>query len=159
MLNKNIIIRNLDNNKKLPYDLLLLADPSRELVDEYLKQSYVFVADVNNKTVGVCVLYHINRNKAEIKNIAVDPQYQKQGIGNTLMKEVIKQAADKGYKELIIGTGNNGFSQLYMYQRLGFEMTEIIRNFFIDNYKEPIFENGLQCKHMIILTKDLTENV
>lgn len=159
MLNKNIIIRNLDNNKELPYDLLLLADPSRELVDEYLKQSHVFVADVNNKTVGVCVLYHINRNKAEIKNVAVDPQHQKQGIGNMLMKEVIKQAAEKGYKELIIGTGNNGFSQLYMYQRLGFEMTEIIRNFFIDNYKEPIFENGLQCKHMIILTKDLTEEL
>jgi len=158
MLNKNIIIRNLDKEKELPYDLLLLADPSRELVEEYIKQSYVYVADVNNKTVAVCVLYHINRKKAEIKNIATDPQYQNQGIGKTLMREVIKQARDKGYEELIIGTGNNGFMQLYMYQRLGFEMTEIIKNFFVDNYEEPIFENGLQCKHMIILTKDLTED-
>lgn len=96
---------------------------------------------------------------AEIKNVAIDEDYQQQGYGKALMNKVIEEAGEKGYEELIIGTGNCGFSQLYMYQRLGFEMYEIKLNFFVDNYKEPIFENGIQCKHMVMLKKILTRKL
>lgn len=34
-------------------------------------------------------------------------------------------------------------------------MTEIKKNFFVDKYKEPIFENGIKCKHMVVLAKTL----
>ena len=36
-----------------PYDLLLLADPNRELVDSYLKTSDCFVALCEGQAVGV----------------------------------------------------------------------------------------------------------
>ena len=151
----DLTIRIITKEEQPPYSLLLLADPSHEMVNDYLKTSDVYVAEKNNNIIGVCVLYPINSVKAEIKNIAVEPHYQQQGIGNAMMYKVMQEAKVVGYKELIIGTGNCGFSQLYMYQRLGFEMTEIKKNFFVDNYKEPIFENGIQCKHMVILTKTL----
>ena len=39
-----------------PYDLLLLADPSREFVDKYLKTSDCFVAVFEQQPVGVAVV-------------------------------------------------------------------------------------------------------
>ncbi|MBT8233378.1 MAG: hypothetical protein KJN84_12165 [Bacteroidia bacterium] len=35
------------------------------------------------------------------------------------------------------------------------EIQGIEKDYFIDNYKQPIFENGIQCKHLIILVKRL----
>ncbi len=36
-----------------------------------------------------------------------------------------------------------------------FEIYEIKHNFFVDNYKEPIFENRIQYKHMVMLKMNL----
>ena len=159
MDNKKLVIRELIEGESLPYELIFLADPSEEMVNKYIHKSHIYTIEINYKTIGVCVLYPINRNMAEIKNVAIDEEYQQQGYGKALMNKVIEEAGEKGYEELIIGTGNCGFSQLYMYQRLGFEMYEIKLNFFVDNYKEPIFENGIQCKHMVMLKKILTRKL
>jgi len=64
-------------------------------------------------------------------------------------------AKEKGFKKIIIGTGDAGIKQLYLYQKVGFEIYDIKHRFFIDNYPEPIYENGIQLKHMIMLKKDL----
>ncbi len=138
-----------------PYELLLLADPSKDLVDEYLKQSDVFVARQNGETVGVVVLFPLTAESAEIKNIAVKPELQGQGIGSFLIENVLKAAASSKLRSIVIGTANSSIGQLYLYQKLGFEITEIRKNFFTDAYPEPIYENGLQAKHMIMLTKNL----
>jgi len=45
--------------------------------------------------------------------------------------------------------------QLHIYQKAGFEMDRIKKNFYLDNYPTPIFENGLLLKHMVILKKKL----
>ncbi len=55
--NQNITFDKLDKDDKIPYDLLLLADPSKDLIDEYLKQSDIFIARQNDKIFGVAVLY------------------------------------------------------------------------------------------------------
>lgn len=154
---RNMKFIRLNDEESLPYNLLLLADPSKELVDKYLKQSDVFVAIQNGETVGVVVLFPLTKVEAEIKNIAVKPELEGQGIGSYLIKNVIKTAKQRKYQKLSIGTANSSIGPLYLYQKHGFEITDIIKCFFINNYPEPIYEDGLQAKHMIILTKDLTK--
>lgn len=148
----------LVEEEPLPYELLLLADPSKELVDNYLKHSEVFVATQHGETVGIVVLLPITTGEAEIKNIAVKPELQGKGIGSYLIKNVIKVARQKKFRKICIGTANSSIVPLYLYQKLGFEITGIRKSFFIDNYSEPIYEDGLQAKHMIILTQDLEES-
>ncbi len=148
----------LVEEEPLPYELLLLADPSKELVDKYLKHSEVFVATQHGETVGIVVLLPITTGEAEIKNIAVKPELQGKGIGSYLIKNVIKVARQKKFRKICIGTANSSIVPLYLYQKLGFEITGIRKSFFIDNYTEPIYEDGLQAKHMIILTQDLEES-
>jgi len=155
---RNLIFKSIDKSDPLPYELLLLADPAKDLVDEYVKQSDVFIAIQNEETIGVIVLFPLVTEAVEIKNVAVKPEFHGQGIGTYLIENAIKAALLNKQKSICIGTANSSVGQLYLYQKLGFEITEIKRNFFTDNYPEPIYENGIQAKHMIVLTRELETN-
>ena len=44
------------------------------------------------------------------------------------------------------------------YESCGFEISHRVKNFFIDNYDHPMFENGKQLIDMIYLKKDILED-
>jgi ribosomal protein S18 acetylase RimI-like enzyme len=148
------MVRLLDKDQQIPYDLLLLADETIDAINKYIHQSDIYVLDRDNIMIAAFVLQTISDDTVEIKNIAVDIAFQGLGIGQGLLKNAINLAKEKGFKKLIIGTGDAGIKQLYLYQKVGFEIYEIKHRYFIDNYPEPIFENGIQLKHMIMLKKD-----
>ncbi len=154
---EKITFDKLDQNKQVPYELLLLADPSKNLVDEYLKHSEIYTARLNDETIGIVVLFPLTTETIEIKNVAVKPEFQGQGLGSFLIENAVQVASLNRQKNICIGTSNSSVGQLYLYQKLGFEITDIKRHFFTDNYAEPIYENGIQAKHMLILTRQLNE--
>jgi hypothetical protein len=63
-----------------------------------------------------------------------------------------------GAQQLEVGTGTFGY-QLAFYQRQGFRVTSIDSDFFIKNYPEPIFEDGIQLFDMLRLTLRYSDNV
>ncbi|MFC5046137.1 GNAT family N-acetyltransferase [Aquimarina hainanensis] len=136
-------------------DLLELADPSRIQIESYLASGTCYIAVSNMETIGVIVLHKINATTIEIKNIAIKESQQKKGYGKALLAYAEKISRDSGFKKLIIGTGNSSIGQLTLYQKVGFEIDRILKNFFVEKYPNPIFENEIQCKHMLILEKDL----
>lgn len=91
----------------------------------------------------------------EIVNIAVDESVQNQGLGEKLLHFALNWAKEQHYSTVEIGTGSTSFAQLYLYQKCGFRVTNIDRNFFVDNYPEPIIENKLVLKDMIRLKKSI----
>jgi len=145
------VIRELLPNEKPPMDLLLLADPSEMSIEKYIHKSKVYVAVEEALVIGVYVLMEIAPGKAEIMNVAVAETHQGKGIGKALVLHAIKNARALGMKSIEIGTGNSSIQQLALYQKCGFRLTEIIHDYFIGNYDEPIFENGIQCRDMVRL--------
>jgi N-acetylglutamate synthase-like GNAT family acetyltransferase len=152
---KDIVILELDKTDKIPFELLLLADPSKNNIDKYISNSVVYMAQFKGKPVGCYVLHNVDNEVIELKNIVVDEKYQGKGIGTILLKDAIKKAKSQGLKKIIIGTGNSSIGQLYLYQKVGFRITEIKPDYFKQHYSEPIIENGIDCRDMIVLTKDL----
>lgn len=150
-----VSVRQLNDDEQIPYGLLLLADPSKEMIDAYLKHSKIFVAALNQSVIGAFVLFPLSATAAEIKNIAVKQEFQGQGVGKLLLDHAVETARKENYKSICIGTANSSVGQLCLYQKKGFEMTGIVKNFFLNNYPEPIYENGIQAKHMILLTREL----
>ena len=148
-------IRELGKRETPPFDLLLLADPSRELVEEYLAIGKCHVAEMAGDIVGVYVLARLDMETMEIMNIAVDERMHGQGIGKKLVEDAIQVARELGVQSLEVGTGNSSIGQLALYQKCGFRMEGVIKDFFVDNYDEEIFENGIQCRDMIRLVKEL----
>ena len=151
----NLIIRPIREDEHIPYDLLFSADPSVEVINAYLPYSTIYLACIHDELIAQYVLYPLDTDEIEIKNISVHETYQGRGIGKLLLEDATQRATEHGYKRLSIGTSNASIGQLYLYQQQGFELSGIKMNFFIENYTEPIYENEIQCKHMIMLTKAL----
>ena len=55
------------------------------------------------------------------------------------------------YPNLIVGTADCGLAQIRFYERNGFVKYAIRKDFFIENYEQPIYENGTLLKDMIML--------
>ncbi|NOU74036.1 GNAT family N-acetyltransferase [Paenibacillus sp. LMG 31458] len=148
-------IRKLDTYESPPMELLLLADPSEQIVKEYLKRGQCYIAEMNNTILAVYVLLPTRPETVELVNIAVNETHQGKGIGKKIVQHAINNAKFQGYKTIEIGTGNSGMGQLALYQKCGFRIVGIDRDFFVKHYSDEIFENGIQCRDMIRLSQDL----
>ncbi len=138
---------------KAPIKLLLEADPSIEKIKAYLPRSTCFVAMHQGKPVGAYVVQLIAPAVYELMSIAVSPEYQRKGIGSKLLRHAVTTVHDMGARRLEVGTGTFGY-QLAWYQREGFRAFAVERDFFLTNYKEPIYENDIQLKDMLRLAVD-----
>lgn len=150
-----MLIRKLNTKEQPPLQLLLLADPSPSLVEAYLKRGQCFVAEVENCIIGVYVLLQTRPETVELVNIAVDENQQSKGIGKQLVYHAIDNARSLGAKTIEVGTGNSSVGQLALYQKCGFRITGIDRDFFIRHYSEEIVENGIKVVDMIRLSQDI----
>lgn len=142
-------IRKLHPTETPPMDLLLKADPSMTKIESYLRQGCSFIAETDNHISGIYVLLPTGPDTAEVINISVRKTDQGKGIGKKLIEHAIEQARSEGYAHLEVGTGNSSIGQIAFYQKCGFRMTSIDQDFFLRHYKEPIYENGIQCRDMV----------
>lgn len=147
------VSRKLNQGNKIPYDLLLLADETIEAINKYIFDSDLYIVEQEDKVIGISVLYALNQEEIEIKNIAVDSAFQGQGIGRFLLHDAIIKGRAMKYKTVIIGTADTAVKQLRLYREVGFEKFEIKKGFFINNYPAPIIEDGIQLKDMVMLRK------
>ncbi|MGG1659729.1 GNAT family N-acetyltransferase [Brevibacillus sp. NRS-1366] len=148
-------IRQLQAHEQPPMDLLLLADPSQKLVEEYVQRGLCFVYTREETVVGVYVLIQTRPETIELVNVAVAESHQGQGIGKQLVLHAIEEAKSRGYKTIEVGTGNSSLDQLALYQKCGFRMAWIDKDFFVRHYSEPIYENGIQLVDMVRLSQDI----
>ena len=145
-------IQLIRNNKKAFLELLLLADPQEDMVDKYLERGDLF-ALYDNGLKSVCVVTKENEICYELKNVATYEQYQRLGYGSCLLRYIFEYYHQKG-KYLYVGTGDSPLT-IPFYEHLGFQKDHIVKNFFADHYREPIFECGKQLTDMIYLKKNL----
>lgn len=150
-------IRRLGGKEKLPMDLLLLADPSREMVMAYANRGECYVAEIEEKVIGVYILLPARPGIVELANVAVAKEHQGKGFGKRLVLDAIRRAGKRGFKTIEVGTGNSSISQLALYQKCGFRITGVDRGFFVRHYAETIYENGIRCRDMVRLSLDLVE--
>ncbi|MGG3744331.1 GNAT family N-acetyltransferase [Paenibacillus chibensis] len=152
-----ITIRQALPGEVLPKQLLLLADPDWSQVEKYLHQTDWTVADQNGRIIGVCGLLRLSSSEAEIVNAAVEERYQGRGYGKRLILQALNEAGAKEYGKVIVRTGNSSLDQLGLYQKCGFRMVRIERDYFVNNYPEPIYENGIWCRDQVILEMNTRE--
>lgn len=88
-------------------------------------------------------------------NVAVAKPFRRQKLAQTLLGHALWWSKKNGFRTVEIGTGSTGMEQLYLYQKCGFRMTHIERDFFVRHYPEEIIENGLVLKDMVRLAQDI----
>lgn len=138
-----------------PRDLLLLADESEASVADYIGRGKCYIALCDTEILGEYILLHTRPFTAEIVNIAVAPPHQREGIGTALLRHAVDTARKQGFHLLEIGTGDSGTGQIALYERCGFIRCGIDLDYFRKHYPVPIFENGVECRHMVRLHMEL----
>lgn len=145
--------RELLGSESVPYNLLLLADETIAAIDKYIHDGNIYVVEGENKIIGVYVLYPLNTETVELKNIAVAEAYQNRGIGKFMLTGAERRAKEMGFQEIIVGTPDIATKQINFYQKAGFVRFATRKDFFVHNYVQPIYENGIQLKDMVMLRK------
>ncbi len=140
-------IRKITGNKKEYIDLLLLADEQESMIDNYIERGEMFILD-DNGVKAECVITQESDCVYELKNIAVLPDCQRKGYGKRLIEFLFSFYTD--CNTMLVGTGDVP-SALTFYKKCGFTESYRIKNFFIDNYDHPMFENGKQLVDMVYL--------
>jgi len=154
-LKPEIQILKANKSNEIPYDLLLLSDDTKEAINKNLNKGELYIAKKNDEIIASFILKIIEKETIEIKNIAVTEKLQGKGYGTKLLNFIIDSSENRGFKKLIVGTCDQCNKEISFYKKAGFVIKDKRKNFFIDNYKDPIFENGLQIKDMILLSMEL----
>ena len=145
-------ITEIKTDKKQYLSLLLLADEQEDMIDRYLDRGTMYVLE-DDGVKAECVVTDEGDRVLEIKNIAVDPAYQRKGCGKALIDFVADQYAGK-YSILQVGTGDSPLTVPF-YEKCGFVRSHTIPNFFTDNYDHAIIEAGVQLADMVYLRRKL----
>ena len=139
-------------NKEDYIDLLLEADPSKDMIHKYLNDSDVYALKKGDELISIAVICTISRKTLELKNIVTRENYRNKGYAKTLLKSLCGNYKQK-YDRMLVGTTENNIP---FYVKQGFDKYEkTIKNFFIDNYNEEIKDEDLICTDLIYYSKDL----
>lgn len=139
-------------NKEDYIDLLLEADPSKDMIHKYLNDSDVYALKKGDELISIAVILHIDRKTLELKNIVTKESYRNKGYAKKLLKLLCGNYKQK-YDRMLVGTTENNIP---FYVKQGFDKYEkTIKNFFIDNYDEEIKDGDLICTDLIYYSKDL----
>lgn len=112
-----------------------------------------YIAQSEGQDVGAVVM-HWHPDESEIVYIAT--KIQGQGYGKALIRGLIDEAQQRSIKALIVGTANTSWSNIAFYQKCGFRMDSVRKNFF-DYLPEPLYEDGIQMRDMIVLRLTLAD--
>lgn len=148
-------ITEIGNDERYAFlDLLLLGDEQPEMVEKYIDKGRMIVLydDACARPAGEAVVIKLHDGAFEIKNIAVDPCFQKRGYGSALIRHIQDLCSREGDCVLFAGTGDSP-STLGFYRKCGFEYSHTVKDFFTENYDHPIYEDGVLLADMIYLKK------
>jgi ribosomal protein S18 acetylase RimI-like enzyme len=146
----------IERERFLP--LLLLADESLAQVRSYMQRGelYTFVGH-DGIAVGIVLTIPAEQDSVELKAVAVDTTQQNRGIGRRMLAAVIEELRRRGVRRAIVGTANAGIGQLAYYQKAGFRLLRIERDFFSParGYPAVMQDNGIRLRDMVWMDLEL----
>ena len=119
---------------------------------QYIEQGDLFVLSVKGKALAEILITPVDTETCELKNIATSPEARGKGFAKELIQFVFEEYKGK-YNRMIVGTTEN---MIPFYVLNGFtKYYKTAKNFFVDNYKEEVWDGNLHCIDMYYYAKEL----
>ncbi|WP_433074019.1 GNAT family N-acetyltransferase [Dactylosporangium sp. CA-052675] len=109
-----------------------------------------YAARLGGETLGAAVVRWDRREPSELLYIAVDPARRGTGVGRRLVAAVQAELPLHG-RSLLVGTANCSLDNIAFYQRCGFRMHSVRRDFFA-YIQPPLSEHGIPMLDMIVFS-------
>lgn len=135
--------------------VLLLAEESEPALRWGLANlvDAVYRMDADGRLAGAATM-RWRDDPCELQELAIVPDRQGQGLGKRFVAWLIEEAARRGKRQILVGTANASISNIAFYQRAGFRMDHVRKDYF-RYYREPHFENGIRIRDMLVFSYDL----
>ncbi len=146
--------RQVSENRKDYLDLLLLADEEERMIDRYLARGDMF-ALFDPDARAVCVVTKEGEGEYEIRNLAVAQAHQRRGYGSAMIAFLFDHYRGRCLR-MTAGTGDSPMT-IPFYQSCGFHEAYRVKNYMLDHYDRPIYENGRQLFDQVVFRKEFTE--
>jgi ribosomal protein S18 acetylase RimI-like enzyme len=144
-----------------PYVPLLLLADEPEPLRTYLDEGDLYVLqDSSGGPLGVTLVlpWHDEATVAELKAVAVDSSTHNRGLGQRMLRGVLDDLRARGTTRVVVGTSNAGIGQIAFYQKAGFRILCVERDYFTleKGYDPDERENGLPHRDMVWFDQELT---
>lgn len=84
----------------------------------------LYLALADGRSAGCVALRKLSDTQCEMKRLYVCPEYRGLGIGRLLTEQILRDARDIGYRQILLDTFPFLERAVGMYRRLGFRETE-----------------------------------
>jgi len=105
-------------------------------------QSIMRVARTDEQLVGYCVAWHV-ADELHLANIAIDSEFRHQGIGTTLLNELLKLGQEAGVKTVYLEVRLSNLAAQSFYIKHGFTHSYTRQKYYPDGEDALIFERRL----------------
>jgi ribosomal-protein-alanine N-acetyltransferase len=95
------------------------------------------VAEINGRIVGY-ILFWILPDAVDIHNIAVHPDYRRQGIGRQLLDQAITSARTRASLRVTLEVRKSNLSAQKLYESQGFAVTGMRKGYYSDDGEDAI---------------------
>jgi ribosomal protein S18 acetylase RimI-like enzyme len=139
--------------------LLLLADEPQPL-HGYLNDGDLYVLrGPADDAIGVTLVMPDQHEPGtvELRAVAIAEQHHNRGYGQRMLAGVLADLRSRGVRRVTVGTSNAGIGQIAFYQKAGFRLWRIERDYFTPEkgYDPQEKENGLSHRDMVWFDLDL----
>lgn len=135
--------------------ILLLAEPSERALRWSVANlsDAVYRLDVDGALAGA-VTVRWEGDPCEIVELGIAPERQRTGLGRRLVAWLVDEAGRRGKRAIEVGTSNASVGNIAFYQRCGFRMHHVRRDYF-SYYREPRVEHGIAVRDLLVFQMEL----
>jgi len=146
-----------ESEKLLP--VLNDAEESEQRVRAKLTDStYTTYAALDaNQLIGAATV-HWQRGESEIEYIAVASPMRGKGYGKAMIALLLQEMQRRQIQTLLVGTASSSLDNLIFYQKCGFRVDHVRRDFF-SYIQPPLLDNGIPMRDMLVLRYNLKDEV
>ncbi len=118
-----------DRVAKLESKVFTSAWSEKMLLDTLSLNTSLFLVAVDGDVLGyvgsVCA-----GDEVSITNVAVFPEHRHQGVGEALVRELIKRAREKNLSKIFLEVRVSNSPAIALYEKIGFEIKGSRKNFY-----------------------------
>lgn len=107
-----------------------------EFVSPY---SHIWILEEQTLVIGYICTWFI-QDEGQIVNVAVLPEYRRQGVGSTLVRHVLQEAKRQGIQVLSLEVRSSNRAAFDLYAKFGFQQTAV---------RKQYYENGEDALLMV----------
>jgi GNAT superfamily N-acetyltransferase len=137
--------------------LLFLADGSMSQVHACYQRGDLFALRGDDGVRGVTLVLYEPDGGAELKAVAVAPELYGRGVGRRMIALVLAALRTASVRRVTVGTGNCAIGPIAFYQKCGFRLWRIERDFFTmaRGYEAGAEEHGIPLRDMVWMDREL----